>query len=618
MNDFFSSPARTLFHFSDVVFSCLQAVASCIKRVSLDHCDDIYLKLGRKIFSQTTHDEETNGVNSWLGSVGSMYNSGKQQLLATTLYSSKHDTSTFETLVKQECKTEDSDPSWIDTASLGGPKVCCVSTLTSDTPARPFLFRNYQYPATCSGPEHSQQGSCSQLLWEGVCASAAAPYYLYVDAFERDSQRWVDGAMTCNNPAMVGISEARRLWPDKQIECVVSLGSGTFEPHERDPPISLVALAKDVLFDSACDTERVHESLETLLPLLPGASYYRFNPVDERCKIEVDETDIGALQGLIDATSDYITTEKDKFDQLCELLRDVDDDVDEVTATLLDTEISSSRQQQGVLVLESPRYEGELSEHSMTIANFCKLRSIPMEHVDCWLNRPEPYSGTMIGTLDSLVQRSDAAVVHFNCYSDVDGLILSWQEDMSAIAEPSTIADLFLEKAAMGYYSLSELTESESHVEVQGVLHTFAGKHVQVRESGERTSAYLFKRTVPLEYLDETTSRKLFSLWRGKLIVSQSPLPPELARTWLEAGAKCVVAPSFNEESSVITSALSEFMAAFYHALFVVGADAAAAMSAAAIVQPACAYFRCYVLVDGTVVTLRPDEEFDFHLDAHI
>ena len=35
-----------------------------------------------------------------------MYTSGKQQLLATTLYSSKHNTSTFETLVRQECNSE--------------------------------------------------------------------------------------------------------------------------------------------------------------------------------------------------------------------------------------------------------------------------------------------------------------------------------------------------------------------------------------------------------------------------------------------------------------------------------------------------------------------------------
>jgi hypothetical protein len=102
------------------------ATATSIKKLSLEHCDKIYVNLGSKIFSQTTHNEETSGSNSWLGSVGSMYTSGKQQLLATTLYSSKHNTSTFETLIRQECDPEAEEPTWIDTAASGGPKVRCV------------------------------------------------------------------------------------------------------------------------------------------------------------------------------------------------------------------------------------------------------------------------------------------------------------------------------------------------------------------------------------------------------------------------------------------------------------------------------------------------------------
>ena len=590
-------------------------MASCIKNHSLEHCDDIYLKLGRKIFNQTSHEEETTGANSWLGSVGSMYTSGKQQLLATTLYSSKHDTSTFETLVRKECQNNGEDPSWIDSAAFGGPKVCCVSTLTSTAPAAPYLFRNYEYPTNAAG-EYTQRGSCNHLLWEGVCASAAAPYYLYLDAFAIDSQRWVDGAMTCNNPAMMAVAEARRLWPDKNIECVVSLGSGEYTPHDRDPPISLVALAKDVLFESACDTERVHESLSTLLPLIPGAKYFRFNPIDERCKIEVDEINNALIEGLLDATSEYITAEKERFDEVCSILRDPDD-IDEVAAKLLDAEIGSRR---GVMVIESPRFEHELSECSATISDFCSLRSIALKTVDCSNIEADQIEGSNIVSKlsEALMRAPNTGVLHFNCHSDIDGLVLAWQKDMTAIAEPSAIAELFLQKSGTAYDTIAQLCDTEEHVEVQGILHTFAGKHVQVNELGERASAYLFKRTVPAEYLNNTMSRELFSLWREKIIVSQASLPEALIAVWLEAGAKCVVAPGNVEGRVNVGHEQSEFMAAFYHALFVVGADATAAMSAAALVQPAAAYFRCYVLADGLMRTLRPDEDFDFALDAHV
>ena len=103
-------------------------------------------------------------------------------------------------------------------------------------------------------------------------------------------------------------------------------------------------------------------------------------------------------------------------------------------------------------------------------------------------------------------------MLHFNCHSDNDVLVLACQKDMTAIAEPSAIAELFLQKSGTAYDTIAQLCDTEEHVEVQGILHTFAGKHVQVNELGERASAYLFKRTVPAEYLNNTMSRELFRI----------------------------------------------------------------------------------------------------------
>ncbi|QHO05966.1 Phospholipase A I [Arachis hypogaea] len=54
---------------------------------------------------------------------------------------------------------------------------------------------------------------------------------------------------------------------------------------------SQVRILSHVLIESACSVERVEEVLSTLLPMLPEIQYFRFNPVDERCDMELDETD---------------------------------------------------------------------------------------------------------------------------------------------------------------------------------------------------------------------------------------------------------------------------------------------------------------------------------------
>jgi hypothetical protein len=60
-------------------------------------------------------------------------------------------------------------------------------------------------------------------------------------------------------------------------------------------------------------------------------------------------------------------------------------------------------------------------------------------------------------------------------------------------------------------------------------------------------------------------------------------------------------------------------MAAFYHALFVVGADAAGCDERRLRLSSLRAHISDVTCLSmAPVVTLRPDEEFDFHLDAHV
>ena len=360
------------------------AMAVGVHAHSLDRCDAIYADLGTQIFSKPK-DPKTGGEgknhlydpygedgdqgtssssSSWRDRLDNLYTSagtGVQQAWRMGWHLSKHDATLFERLVRQECRLPtpadprgERDVSFIDSGLLGGPKVFVVSTLVSVIPATPYLFRNYEYPeetipwldpeeeaaaaggrvrgpnpdrtrsrsSTSHGASDQIPGSCKHRLWQGVRASSAAPYYLA--DYQHGNDKWQDGAVTCNNPAMLGVMEARKLWPDRPIDCVVSLGSGVFERRARDASSALsggrLNDLQKVVLESCCSVDRVDESLRTLLPMIPGARYFRFNPTDPRCEIELDATDPAQLRGLVDATREYVRAEDATFEEACDAL----------------------------------------------------------------------------------------------------------------------------------------------------------------------------------------------------------------------------------------------------------------------------------------------------------
>ncbi|XP_031264927.1 phospholipase A I-like [Pistacia vera] len=75
-----------------------------------------------------------------------------------------------------------------------------------------------------------------------------------------------------------------------------------------------------VLIESACSVDRVEEALSTVLPMLPEIQYFRFNPVDERCDMELDETDPAVWLKLETAVDDYVQNNSQSFKDVCERL----------------------------------------------------------------------------------------------------------------------------------------------------------------------------------------------------------------------------------------------------------------------------------------------------------
>ncbi|XP_078437469.1 phospholipase A I-like protein isoform X2 [Wolffia australiana] len=298
------------------------AIALGVKQMSLEQCEEIYKKLGKLVFAEPIPKE--NEAATWREKLDQLYKSSSQSF-RVVVHGSKHSADNFERLLQEMCADEDGDL-MIESAVKGVPKVFVVSTLVSVMPAQPFLFRNYQYPVgtpelhlgtseiPTSGGNGSRRtafiGSCKHRVWEAIRASSAAPYYL--DDFSDDVNRWQDGAIVANNPTIFAIREAQLLWPDIPIHCIISIGCGSVPAKARKGGWRYLDTGQ-VLVESACSVDRVEEAVDALLPMIPGIHYFRFNPVDERCGMELDETDAAEWVKLEAATEEYIKSNAETF-----------------------------------------------------------------------------------------------------------------------------------------------------------------------------------------------------------------------------------------------------------------------------------------------------------------
>ncbi|KAH6831397.1 phospholipase A I-like protein [Perilla frutescens var. hirtella] len=381
------------------------AVALGIKSMTLEKCEEIYKELGKLVFAEPVPKE--NEAATWREKLDQLYKSSSQSF-RVVVHGSKHSADQFEKLLKEMCADEDGDL-LIESAVKKVPKVFVVSTLVSVAPAQPFIFRNYQYPA--GTPEISSAvsenlttggqgvattgaqvgykrnafiGSCKHLVWQAIRASSAAPYYL--DDFSDGIYRWQDGAIVANNPTIFAIQEAQLLWPDSKVDCLVSIGCGSVPTKVRKGGWRYLDTGQ-VLIESACSVDRVEEALSTLLPMLPDVQYFRFNPVDERCDMELDETDPAIWLKLEGATDEYINNNYVAFKNLAERLLEstLDEKVSDSVksqqifrAKVSNENTASLGWRRGVLLIEASNSpdSGRVFHHARTLETFCASNGI--------------------------------------------------------------------------------------------------------------------------------------------------------------------------------------------------------------------------------------------------
>ncbi|KAG8038629.1 hypothetical protein G9C98_007336 [Cotesia typhae] len=260
------------------------------KRKSLEEISDLYKALSMKIFNQ-------NALR------------GTSSLVWSHAY---YDTALWEKMLQEQLGNEDLIKTARDPCS---PKFSAIATVFNDAHVAAYIFRNYTLPPRV---ESQYMGSYRHKLWESVRASAAAPTYF--EEFKHGDYILSDGGIMVNNPCAVAIHEAKRLWPNRPIQCVVSFGTGRTPPiipnnegHIKEGNIGSSSW-KDKFYKilaSATDTEGVHIVLNDLLP---DHVYYRFNPYLTEM-ISMDEVRPDKVALLEQDAQMYIRKNEDKFNQ---------------------------------------------------------------------------------------------------------------------------------------------------------------------------------------------------------------------------------------------------------------------------------------------------------------
>ncbi|KAJ7032979.1 hypothetical protein C8F04DRAFT_635348 [Mycena alexandri] len=145
----------------------------------------------------------------------------------------------------------------------------------------PVLFRTYD--------SHETHTGCK--IWEAARATSAAPTFFKRIKIGR-GQHFIDGGLGSNNPSKVVLDEAKRVFPNRQIGCIVSIGAGQGGIISINKPGLFQRLIPTDIIEAlqgiATDCEAKHEEMLALFDNSPN-TYFRLNVEQGMQNIKLSE-----------------------------------------------------------------------------------------------------------------------------------------------------------------------------------------------------------------------------------------------------------------------------------------------------------------------------------------
>ena len=134
----------------------------------------------------------------------------------------------------------------------------------------PALFRTYQ----------SRETPIECTIWEAARATSAAPTFFKRIEIGRGKQPFIDGGVGRNNPSLLVLEEAKKLFGARQLGCLVSIGTGQADIisiqkpglFQQIIPTNIISALRSI----TTDCEETHEEVLKRFASLPN-TYFRLN-----------------------------------------------------------------------------------------------------------------------------------------------------------------------------------------------------------------------------------------------------------------------------------------------------------------------------------------------------
>ncbi|KAJ7033019.1 acyl transferase/acyl hydrolase/lysophospholipase [Mycena alexandri] len=196
----------------------------------------------------------------------------------------KFKASKFEAVIKSTVAkmTGDSETPLLERGEAFCRTFVCARNAQNMNANIPVLFRTYD--------SHETHTGCK--IWEAARATSAAPTFFKRIEIGRGQQHFIDGGLGSNNPSKVVLDEAKKVFPDRQIGCVVSIGTGQVGRISIDKPGFFQRLIPTDVIEAlqgiATDCEAKHEEMLALFDNSPN-TYFRLNVEQGMQNIKLSE-----------------------------------------------------------------------------------------------------------------------------------------------------------------------------------------------------------------------------------------------------------------------------------------------------------------------------------------